>query len=253
MSSTELLRGQKVVLIGGSSGVGKSIAVAAVDYGASVVIASSSSDRVQAAVELLKKGAKDPGVSITGQVVEYKNQASLTAFLSQEGPFDHLVITAGRFPGVMRFPHDEIGEAFKGSFDAYYWPLVTAAQHIYKNNLMRPGGSITSTIGTTCDRPLPGWSLLSGPVGAVASVTRGLAVDLKPIRVNSISLGLVDTEIFDTLPGEIKEGIFNSRLEKLPVGHVGLPSEVAEAYIFAMRCTYLNGQIITVDGGSTLV
>ncbi|KAF8752761.1 Enoyl-(Acyl carrier protein) reductase [Rhizoctonia solani] len=220
MSSTELLRGQKVVLIGGSSGVGKSIAVAAVDYGASVVIASSSSDRVQAAVELLKKGAKDPGV-----------------------------ITAGRFPGVMRFPHDEIGEAFKGSFDAYYWPLVTAAQHIYKNNLMRPGGSITSTIGTTCDRPLPGWSLLSGPVGAVASVTRGLAVDLKPIR----SLGLVDTEIFDTLPGEIKEGIFNSQLEKLPVGHVGLPSEVAEAYIFAMKCTYLNGQIITVDGGSTLV
>ncbi|GAB1522210.1 hypothetical protein RhiTH_005322 [Rhizoctonia solani] len=130
MSSTELLRGQKVVLIGGSSGVGRSIAVAAVDYGASVVIASSSSDRVQAAVELLKKGAKDPGVSITGQMVEYKNQASLTAFLSQEGPFDHLasapsiltcgggeVITAGRFPGVMRFPRDEISEAFKGSFE----------------------------------------------------------------------------------------------------------------------------------------
>ncbi|CAE6449168.1 unnamed protein product [Rhizoctonia solani] len=229
MSSTELLRGQKVVLIGGSSGVGKSIAVAAVDYGASVVIASSSSDRVQAAVELLKKGAKDPA-----------KKARLITWQ---------VITAGRFPGVMRFPHDEIGEAFKGSFDAYYWPLVTAAQHIYKNNLMRPGGSITSTIGTTCDRPLPGWSLSSGPVGAIASVTRGLAVDLKPIR----SLGLVDTEIFDTLPGEIKEGIFNSQLEKLPVGHVGLPSEVAEAYIFAMKCTYLNGQIITVDGGSTLV
>ncbi|KAF8699522.1 Enoyl-(Acyl carrier protein) reductase, partial [Rhizoctonia solani] len=231
MSSTEILRGQKVILIGGSSSVGRSIAIAAVDHGASVVIASSSSDRVQAAVELLKKRAKDPGVSITGQVVEYKNQASLTAFLSQGGPFDHLVITAGRFPGIMRFPRDEISEAFKESFDAYYWPLVTAAQHIYKNNLINPGGSITSTIGTTYDRPLPGWSLACGPVGAVASVTRGLAVDLKPLR----SFGLVDTEIFEALPVGAKEGMFKSQLETLPVGHIGVPSEVAEAYIFAMK------------------
>ncbi|CAE6504635.1 unnamed protein product [Rhizoctonia solani] len=250
MSSTELLRGQKVVVIGGSSGVGRSIAAAALAHGASVVIASSSPDKVNAAVELLKEGSKgEAGTFVKGQAFDIKDSAALTAFLSQEGPFDHLAITAGEIPGVLKFPQDEISESLKGAFDARYWPVIIAAQHIYKNNLIKPGGSITSTIGTSLERPLPGWALSCGPVGALASVTRGLALDLKPIRC----LGLVDTPLFDAFPKEVREGLFQSQREALPVGHVGLPIEAAEAYIFAMKCTYLTGQIITVDGGASLV
>lgn len=254
-NSTELLRGQKVIVIGGSSGIGRSIALAALDHGASVVISSSSANKVNAAVELMRERSKGKsGVSVKGEVFDIKDSAALTAFLSQEGPFDHLAITAGEIPKApMQFPQDGVSEYFKGSFDARYWPVITAAQHIYNNNLIKPGGSITTTTGTSLQRPLPGWALTCGPVGALATVTRGLALDLKPIRVNSICLGLIDTEIFNSFPEEARESLFKSQREVLPVGHIGLPNEAAEAYIFAMKCTYLTGQVITVDGGATLV
>ncbi|EUC54067.1 enoyl-(acyl carrier) reductase [Rhizoctonia solani AG-3 Rhs1AP] len=252
MSSTEILRGKKVIVIGGSSGVGRSIAIAALAHGASVVIASSSSDKVNAAVELLKESSKEPGVSVRGHAFDIEDSAALTSFLTQEGPFDHLAITAGKMPGAMRFPQDEITKEFKGAFERHTRLLqhsLFLAQHIYKNNLIRPGGSITTTTGTSLQRPLPGWALTCGPVGALASVTRGLALDLKPIRC----MGLIDTELFNTFPKEARDGLFQSQREVLPVGHVGQPSEAAEAYIFAMKCTYLTGQTITVDGGASLV
>ncbi|KAG8685842.1 hypothetical protein FRC08_012882, partial [Ceratobasidium sp. 394] len=66
-------------------------------------------------------------------------------------------------------------------------------------------------------------------------------------------LGLVKTELYDKTPPELRDSIFNSYEEKVLVGHVGTPEEVAEAYIFAMKCTYLTGQVITVDGGGTLI
>ncbi|KDN40054.1 hypothetical protein RSAG8_08375, partial [Rhizoctonia solani AG-8 WAC10335] len=134
-----------------------------------------------------------------------------------------------------------------------YWAVIIAAQHIYKNNLIKPGGSIVLTIGIVHYRPFPGWSLINGMVGAVESSTRGLAIDLKPIRVNTIAPGVTDTELFSTFSSEARTSFFKSHEEKLPVGHVGTPDEVAEAYIFAMKCTYLTGQVITVDGGGVLV
>ncbi|KAG9126847.1 hypothetical protein FRC07_001748 [Ceratobasidium sp. 392] len=90
-------------------------------------------------------------------------------------------------------------------------------------------------------------------MGAIESSVRSLAVDLKPLRINAIELGLVNTELYDKTPPELRDSIFSSHKEKSLVGHVGTADEVAEAYIFAMKCTYLTGQIITVDGGGTLV
>ncbi|CUA71985.1 hypothetical protein RSOLAG22IIIB_04844 [Rhizoctonia solani] len=127
MSSTELLQGQKVVVIGGSSGVGRSIAIAALAHGASVVIASSSSDKVDSAIELLKQAPKgELNAFVSGQVLDIEDTSALIAFLSQEGPFDHLAITAGKMPGAMRFPQDDISKEFKGAFDNRYWPVITA-------------------------------------------------------------------------------------------------------------------------------
>ncbi|KAG9123178.1 hypothetical protein FRC07_000142 [Ceratobasidium sp. 392] len=109
------------------------------------------------------------------------------------------------------------------------------------------------TIGSLQARPIAGWGYLLGAVGAVETATRGLAIDLKPIRVNTISPGLVDTEEIQRFPAEMRENIFKAHIEKLPVGHVGTPAELAEAYIFAMKCQYLTGQVILVDGGGVLV
>ncbi|EUC54066.1 enoyl-(acyl carrier) reductase [Rhizoctonia solani AG-3 Rhs1AP] len=242
-NSTELLRDQKVVIIGGSSGIGRSVAAAALAHKASVVIASSSPDKVKSAVVTLQQEFK--GTTVEGQALDIKDNAALKSFLDQHGPFNHLVDLAGE----MNFPHTEIDDSWKAKFDMRYWAVITAAQHVYKNNLIKPGGSIVLTIGIVHYRPIPGWSLINGMVGAVESATRGLAIDLKPIRAP----GVTDTELFSTFSSEARANFFKTQQEKLPVGRVGTPEEVAEAYIFAMKCTFLTGQVITVDGGGALV
>ncbi|CAE6351219.1 unnamed protein product [Rhizoctonia solani] len=204
-SNTTILSGKKVIVIGGSSGIGRSVAAATLSHGASVVIASSSQDKVNIALGRLKQGVPpQSNVTVTGQV-----------------------ITGGDRPANVNFPEQDIDLASSQSFFDYlnstrYWSTIIAAQHIHKNKLINPGGSITLTIGTSVYRPIPGWGLVSGLAGAVESSTRGLAIDLKPIR------------------------------EDHPVGHIGKPEELAEAYLFAMKCTYLTGQVLVVDGGASI-
>ncbi|KAG9125261.1 hypothetical protein FRC07_008330, partial [Ceratobasidium sp. 392] len=102
MSSSTLLNGKKVVVIGGSSGIGKGIALASLENGASVVIASSNQSKVGIGLEQLKKSANEKaGVTVSGQALDIKDFTALTGFLTKEGPFDHLVITAGESVGSL--------------------------------------------------------------------------------------------------------------------------------------------------------
>ncbi|QRW07264.1 Enoyl-(Acyl carrier protein) reductase [Ceratobasidium sp. AG-Ba] len=252
-SSNTLLHGKKVVIIGGSSGIGKGVAAAAVANGASVVIASFTEAKVKAAVEILKKSAQIEGVTAAGQAFDMRDSAALTKFLSENGPFDHLIFTGGDMGEVgLGFPNIEINDNTKKQFDSRYWAPMIAAQHAYKNQLFNAGGSFIMTMGTSFYRPQPGWGLVSGIVGAIESATRGLAIDLKPIRVNTVNPGLVASEFWGHLTEEARQTMYEEAAKKILVGHVGTPDEVAEAYIFAMKCSYLTGQTITVDGGSIL-
>ncbi|QRW26283.1 Enoyl-(Acyl carrier protein) reductase [Rhizoctonia solani] len=242
-SNTTILSGKKVIVIGGSSGIGRSVAAATLSHGASVVIASSSQDKVNIALGRLKQGVPpQSNVTVTGQVINLKD-------------FD--VITGGDRPANVNFPEQDIDLASSQSFFDYlnstrYWSTIIAAQHIHKNKLINPGGSITLTIGTSVYRPIPGWGLVSGLAGAVESSTRGLAIDLKPIRINTICPGLVDTELFASMPEDIRKDMFGRQEKTTPVGHIGKPEELAEAYLFAMKCTYLTGQVLVVDGGASI-
>jgi len=228
------------------------VAGAALANGASVVIASSSQNKIDAALERLKKG--NPNATVTGQAVDIKDYSALTGFLTKEAPFDHLAITAGESPsGVQIQPGVDIREQLQSSLNLRYWAVLNAAHHIHTNGLIKPGGSFTMTIGTAQARPIPGWGFFIGAAGAIETATRSLAVDLKPLRVNTISPGLVDTEMSQSFPSEMRNAIFEKAQKTLLVGHVGNPEEVAEAYIFAMKCQYLTGQVITVDGGGVLV
>ncbi|KAG9118886.1 hypothetical protein FRC07_006385 [Ceratobasidium sp. 392] len=257
-SSNTLLNGKKVLIIGGSSGIGRGVAGASLANGALVVIASSTRSKVDAAVELLKKGidGKD-GVTVSGESFNIKDFPALTGFLSKHAPFDHLVITAGEAPAKSLAgglaPDVDIREQLQDSMHSRYWAVLNAANHAHHHKLIRPGGSIVLTIGTAQQRPYPGWGYFIGASGAVETATRGLAVDLKPLRVNTIAPGLVDTELIQNFPAEQRKHLLETHREKLLVGHIGTPEEVAEAYIFAMKCQYLTGQVITVDGGGVLV
>ncbi|KAG8744272.1 hypothetical protein FRC10_010435 [Ceratobasidium sp. 414] len=232
-SSNTLLNGQKILIIGGSSGIGRSVAAAALSNGASVVIASSTQSKVDAAVERLKKGIEGKqNVTVSGHSFNIKDFAALTGFLTKEAPFDHLAIPKGTGGP----PADvDVRESLQESMDSRYWAVLNAANHIHKHKLVRPGGSLVMTIGTAQQRPIAGWGFSLGAAGAVETATRALAVDLKPLR----SPGLVDTELFQGLPAELRDNMFKAYSEKLLVGRIGTPEEVAEAYIFAMKVSLM--------------
>ncbi|KDQ15025.1 hypothetical protein BOTBODRAFT_145330 [Botryobasidium botryosum FD-172 SS1] len=246
-NSLELLKGKKVVVVGGSSGIGFAVAAAALAHGATVVIASSSEARVENAVKRLGGDANKP---VSGIVVDVRDDAKLCAFLDDVGPFDHLAWTAAdRIVGG--YPDVDISQT-KHIFDINFWAPAVAGKHIHEKGLIPPGGSITLTTGIAYIRPRKGWAIGAGAGGGRTSLAIGMAVDLAPIRVNIISPGAINTERWDEVDPAEKERLLTAFAQKQLVKRIGSPEEAAEAYIFAMKCSYFTGQAIQVDGGALL-
>jgi NAD(P)-dependent dehydrogenase (short-subunit alcohol dehydrogenase family) len=113
------------------------------------------------------------------------------------------------------------------------------------------GGSITLMSGLYSTRPSAGGAISAAAVAAVEGMTRALALDLAPIRVNAVAPGLIDTPLWEAF-GAQRDAILASTA-RLPVGRVGRPEEVASAVIFLMCNGFITGAVLPVDGGGGLV
>ncbi len=133
-------------------------------------------------------------------------------------------------------------------FDVRYWGAYTAAK--YGAAHLRPGGSITFSSGIASARPpQAGWTLGSSICAAMEGLTRALAIELKPLRVNIVSPGFVRTPLWSDIPEADREAMYAAAGERLPVGRVGLPEDLAAAYLFLMNQPFATGQTLVVDGG----
>ncbi|QRV90542.1 Enoyl-(Acyl carrier protein) reductase [Ceratobasidium sp. AG-Ba] len=251
-NSTTLLKGKKVLVIGGSSGksdiyiacIGRSIATASLSNGASVVIASSSQAKVDKAIELLKKNIMgNADVTVTGEAFDMNDFAALRSFLTKKALLDYFVTTTGGPPRGLGSPPSADVDLREHMKDSMEYLAILSDFECWKN-LIRPGGSITITTGSLQKRPILGAGFGLGPAGAIETATRSLAVDLKPLRINSIAPGLADIEMVQAFSDELRKPMLETFSQTSLVGHVGTPDEVAEAY-------YVNitGQVIIVDGG----
>lgn len=237
------LNGQRVVVLGGSSGIGLAVAQAAAKDGARVVVASSRPDSVKRALASLPPGAE-------GHAVDLLDRKAIATFFQEIGDVDHLVYTAGEALQLERLDELDIDQA-RAFFDLRYWGALTAAKAA--QGRLRPGGSIVFTSGVAGARPLAGWSLGASICSAMEGLTRALAVELAPIRVNIVSPGVVRTPLWRDMEEAAQEALYASEAQRLPVGHVGEASEVAEGYLYLMRQTYVSGQVLAIDGGGLLV
>jgi NAD(P)-dependent dehydrogenase (short-subunit alcohol dehydrogenase family) len=236
------LEGKRVVVLGGSSGIGFGVAKAAAQEGAQLVIASSQKKHVDEAVSMLS-GAE-------GHVIDLSDIAAIEALFGKIGQFDHLAYTAGEALTVG--PVTAVSaEAAKKRFDVRFWGAYFSAKFGAPN--IRPGGSIVFTSGTAGRRPRPGWALAASGCSAIEGLTRGLAVDLAPIRVNLVCPGAVVTPLWDSLPEAAREQLFKHAAATLPVRHIADADEVSGAYTYLMKQTFSTGEIIVVDGGGVLV
>jgi NAD(P)-dependent dehydrogenase (short-subunit alcohol dehydrogenase family) len=226
------LDGKRIVLLGGSSGIGLATAQAAAREGASVVIASSRKTRVDQALATLPTGAE-------GHVLDVTDAAAVERMFGRLGGFDHLVFTAGETLQLGSLASTDVAAA-RRAFDLRYWGAYLAAK--CGSGVIRAGGSIVFTSGTAGRRPRVGWTVVASICAAMEGLTRALAVELAPIRVNIVSPYVAD-----------REALYQRTAERLPVRHVGEAEEIAEAYLYLMRQRYGTGQVLVVDGGAMLV
>lgn len=226
-----------MVVLGGTSGIGLAIAEAAVREGATVLVASSRSTRVEAAVERL---------TCDGHTLDLTDEAAVKSFFDRIGPFDHLAFTAGETVWQRPIAQIDLADA-KRLFDLRVWGAFMAAK--YGSPCIRPGGSIVLTSSTLAVRAGSGWTVGASISSAVAGLTRALAVELAPVRVNCVAPGVVRTPLWDRLPEQEREAVFAAAAATLPVGRIGEPSDAAAAYLFLMRQGFATGQTVVIDGG----
>jgi NAD(P)-dependent dehydrogenase (short-subunit alcohol dehydrogenase family) len=242
------LAGQKVVVVGGSSGIGLGVATAALDSGANVVIVGRSIERLQAARSAL--GVDDAERLVT-LAADMTNEVDVARLFDQVGVFDHLVSTAGSAPPNMPIEATDLGEVGRFVDNKLLGAVVLAKHGAMK---LRTGGSMTFTSGINKDRPpVPGGAVVSAIAGSFTYLARALALELAPTRVNVVSPGWVDTPMWDRLVGEAKAGFYAQMAPRLPARKVASPADVAPAYLYLMASQFTTGETLRIDGGHHLV
>lgn len=237
------LNGQRIIVLGGTSGIGLAVAKAAAAQGASLVVASSRKTSVDRAL-----GALPP--TSEGHVVDLAAEDAIKAFFDGVGAFDHLVFTAGENMQLAALADQRL-DAARQFFQIRYWGAYAAVRYATPN--IRAGGSIVLTTGVASLRPRSGWTVPASICGAMDALTRALAVELAPIRVNAVSPGVVRTPLWGKMSPGDREALYRDVGAALPVGRVGEPEDIAEAYLYLMCGRFGTGQIAVVDGGTVLV
>src|ERR1700744_3693197 len=243
MQQANSFEGKRVVILGGSSGIGLAVAEHASSLGADVVIDSSNSDRVQKAVQSL-------GGRVEGETVELLDERAIAALFTKLGPIDHLVYTAADSLQLQNLADTDLTAA-RRMFELRYWSALAAVK--YATPHIRKGGSIVLTTGIAGQRPQKGWVVVASVAGSIESLTRALAIELAPIRVNAVSPGVVRTNLWQNMDEAAREHLYESVGDSLPVGRVGEADDLAQAYLFLMQEGFSTGQTVVVDGGTVLV
>jgi NAD(P)-dependent dehydrogenase (short-subunit alcohol dehydrogenase family) len=233
------LAGSRVLVLGGSSGIGLATAKGAAAAGAKVTIASRSNEKVDAARAQI--GHEAVGVSL-----DTTNDSALEGFFAKQRDWDHIVVSvaAGRSAGL----HDRSLQDAYGNMNAKFWTAYKTARLAR----ISADGSLTLVSGFLSQRPNKD-VLLQGCINAaLESLGRGLALTLAPVRVNTVSPGLIDTPIRAAMPADRKKAMLDHAAATLPARRVGQAEDVADAILMLMTNPFTTGSTLLIDGGGLI-
>jgi NAD(P)-dependent dehydrogenase (short-subunit alcohol dehydrogenase family) len=232
---------EKIIVVGGSSGMGLAAARRFHAEGYQVTISSRSRARIDSALAEVGGG--------TGYVLDYTQPDTVPAFFKLAGAHHHLVLAAAGAPAWG--PFEGLSQAqFRTAFDTKFWGYVSCLQSALPK--LEPSGSVILVGGAAARAAMPGTAGLAAVNGAIERMGITLARELAPRRVNVLSPGLVDTPAYDAMPEAQRSGMYRDAAARLPAGRIGKPADIAEALLFLVRDGYVTGTVLEVDGGAHL-
>jgi NAD(P)-dependent dehydrogenase (short-subunit alcohol dehydrogenase family) len=242
MGSKPELAGQTVVVIGGSAGIGFETARRVRTEGAEVILTGRDPDRLQ-------RAARELGARSTA-AFDATDFARLDRFFDDlPAPIDHVLVTG---PGPYYAPLAELDlEKARRDIEAHLLLPVQIARNA--TSKVRPGGTLLFMSGTGGRRAAPGLAIISALTAALPALTRNLAVELAPVRVNLIAAGFVDTPLSAALLGDQLDARREQLRTTLPIRRVVGPADVAALAVHIMINTALTGATYDIDGGQQLV
>jgi NAD(P)-dependent dehydrogenase (short-subunit alcohol dehydrogenase family) len=233
------LKGQHVVIVGGSSGIGLATAHLAKTEGASVTITGRSDDKLRRAADTLG-GAKTA-------IADVANETDLRQVFAACDRVDHLVILgASLVSGTIR---DASLEDLGRPITERLWGAIHTIRYAAPK---MTGGSITLTSGLFSERPVAGMAVVAAAVGGIEAMTRALALELAPIRINAIAPGYIDTPLLKAAFEDQYERVVKAQAATLPTQRIGTAEETAKAILFLMTSGFITGEILHIDGGGRL-
>ncbi|HET7912189.1 MAG TPA: SDR family oxidoreductase [Pseudolabrys sp.] len=232
------LAGKKLVVVGGSSGIGLATAELARNEGAEVVVASRNAERLKAAAD--KIGA-------TGIAADVTSDESVSGLFRKCGPVDHVVVTAAQ---LRTGPFKTVSmDDVRATMESKFW----GAWRVARSAEIRGNGSLTLVTGYLSVRPRPGAAIVGAANGALESLTRSLALELAPVRVNAVSPGTIDTPIRASMPEAARRDMLAKTAAALPVGRVGAGEDIARQILTFMTVGFATGSVVYIDGGALVV
>lgn len=224
--------------------MGQGAARAAAEAGAHVVVAGRRSGAA-------REAAVANGDPIEHVVLDVVDEAAVRERFKTIGKLDHLLITSTpptTSSGV--FLEQDVAAA-REFMNGKFFGSWACARYAAPN--IRPGGSITFLTGCASIRPRAGISMVTATFAALEALSQALALELGPIRVNTIRPGLIDSAMWDHLDPQAREDLRRRTRETFPARRIGTVEDIGHAAVFLMTNPYVTGAVIEVSGGEPLV
>ena len=232
----------KILIAGGSSGIGLASARLLSEQKHQVIIMGRNKDKLDLAL-------KEFGENVKGIQVDVSNAQSMKQVLADAGEIDHLVIAVSGAKGAGIFSELNLQHLREG-FEEKFFPQLQTAQLALKH-LNKTGSIVFITAGSSHSK-LIGTSGLGAINGSIEIMIPILAKELKPLRINGVSPGVINTPWWDFLSPDEKAKTFKQYAENIPVGRIGEPEDIAKVVEILITNSYITGQVIAVDGGLSL-
>lgn len=230
-----MLNNKKIIIVGGSSGIGLKVSECLLAEGSKVIIGSRSRDKLLAAKKKLNN-------QVTTYELDASDEKSVVNFFANVGSFDHLVVTIKPDHLICDFNKSNITDA-REAFNSKFWGQYNLVRHCLGG--ISKNGSITLTSGIAAKRSYKGFSSTAAINGAIESLVKSLSGEVSPIRINAVSPGFIERHTEDISRLDSVKGLG----ARPSVGRLGTPKEVALAYVYLLKNEYSTGSILTVDGG----